>query len=311
MRADRLLQVLLILQARGQVTAGELAQRLGVSTRTMQRDLLSLSVSGVPIYALRGRGGGWAMLPGYRTQLTGLTPAEAMTVFLGSAAHVLADLGLGAVSGRAQTKVLAALPAHVRRDAEYARARVLIDDPGWNDPAATPEWLDTCRQAVWSQQRVTMRYAGRDRTVRVDPLGLVAKGRVWYVVARRAGGTIRTYRVAGIDRVDLTDENFDRPADFDLAAHWADASRRFRDGLPSYVVVLQLNDALVNRLPGMRRPTVTTLDTGWSRAEVDFESPAEATAFVLAAGGDASVVAPPELRATIRRAAARVARLHR
>jgi predicted DNA-binding transcriptional regulator YafY len=310
MRADRLLQLLLILQARGQATAGELAERLGVSTRTMQRDLLSLSISGVPIYAVRGRGGGWALLPGYRTQLTGMTPAEAMTVFVGTTAHVLADLGLRNSGDRAMTKLLAALPAHLRRDAEYARARVLVDHPGWNDPAATPEWLDACRQAVWSQHRITMRYAGRDRSSRTEPLGLVAKGRTWYLVARRPGGPIRTYRVAGIDHLEPTDEPFQRPADFDLAGYWAEAAQKFRAGLPSYVLTLRLRDTLIGRLPRTRPANVEPLGSGWSRVEVDLENSSEAVSFVLGAAGDAVVLSPESLKLEVRRTAARLARQH-
>ncbi len=214
MRADRPLQLLLILQTRGQATAKELAARLGVSTRTMQCDMEALSLSGVPIYAVRGRGGGWALLPGYRTQLTGMTAAEAMTVFVGTTAHVLADLGLAGSSDRAMTKLLAALPAPARRDAEYARARVLLDDPGWNDPAATPKWLDACRQGLWDQRWLGMRYAAHERLVRVAPLGLVAKGRKWYLVARRGDSQIRTYRVARIARAEVTGEEFDRPPRF-------------------------------------------------------------------------------------------------
>lgn len=310
MRANRLLQLLLILQTRGQATAGELAARLGVSTRTMQRDLETLSLSGVPIYAVRGRGGGWSLLPGYRTELTGMTPAEAMTVFVGTTAHVLADLGLVGSSDRAMTKLLAALPAHARRDAEYARARVLLDDPGWNYPAATPRWLDACRQGLWDQRWLRMRYAARERAVRVAPLGLVAKGREWYLVARRDDDQIRTYRVARIAHAGVTGDEFDRPPDFDLRAYWAESSRRFREGLPSYVVVLRLKDALIARLPHRRDPAVTILESGRSRVEADFENPSEALAFVLGACGDAVVVAPDSLRVDVRRAAGRVARAH-
>lgn len=310
MHADRLLQLMLMLQTYERVSARELAARLGVSTRTVQRDLEALSVSGVPIYAVRGRGGGWSLLPGYRSRLTGMTPGEAMTVFVGSTAHVLADLGLGVARDRAQTKLLAALPAEARRAADYARQRVHVDHPAWHPDAGTPAWLDTCRRAVWGQRRVIIRYAGRDRDIPLDPLGLVAKGRSWYVVARRTDGQIYSYRMSRIDRVDLTEEFFDRPADFDLQAYWGESLRRFRAQLPSYVVTLRLKNTMLDRLHRNPPPTVTALEPGWSHVEADFEVPEAAVAFVLGLGGDATLLSPPKLRAEVRRAAARVARQH-
>ena len=136
MRAERLLRILLLLQGYESLTAGELARRLEVSARTIQRDLDSLSLAGVPVYASRGRSGGWTLARDYRTRLNGLTPAEAMTVFVGTTAHVLADLGLYAAADGAFAKLLSALPANARKDAEYARARVphwpliIVSNPG-------------------------------------------------------------------------------------------------------------------------------------------------------------------------------------
>lgn len=311
MHADRLLQLLLMLQTHERVPVAKLAARLGVSTRTVQRDLEALSVSGVPIYAVRGRGGGWSLLPGYRSQLTGMTPGEAMTVFVGSTAHVLADLGLGVAGDRAQTKLLAALPAEVRRAAEYARQRVFVDHPAWHTvQAETPAWLDACRRAVWGQRRVTIRYAGRDLDLPLDPLGLVAKGRSWYLVARRTDGQIYSYRMSRIDQVEPTEEFFDRPADFELENHWAESLRRFRANLPSYIVELRLKNTMLDRLPNNPQPAVTPAEPGWSHVEADFEVPEAAIAFILAAHGDATLISPPELRTTIRKAADRVVSQH-
>lgn len=311
MRTDRLMQLLLMLQTNERVTAGELAVRLGVSTRTAQRDLQTLSLSGVPIYPVRGRGGGWAVLPGYRNQLTGMTPAEAITIVIGSTAHVLADLGFDVASVRAQTKLMASLTMQARHDAEFARQRVFVDHPGWRtEHTETPVWLEDCRRAVWEQKRLTIRYGGRDGDVEVEPLGLVTKGRAWYLIARRTDGEMRTYRIARIDRVERTDTEFDRPRGFDLQAYWAETTRRFRANLPSYIVTLQLEDTLVDRLPYGPPLASTTLKPGWSRIEADFETLGEASSFVLAAAGDAIVIAPAELRAEIRQAAAGVARRH-
>ncbi len=312
MRADRLLQLLLMLQTYERATAGQLANRLGVSTRTVQRDLETLSLAGVPIYPNRGHGGGWSLLPGYRTSLTGMTPAEASTVFIGSTAHVLADLGFDLAGNRAQSKLMAALPAQVRHDADYARQRVFVDHPAWRaENVETPAWLDICRQAVWEQHQINIRYAGREGTTLLDPLGLVAKGRAWYLVARRNDGEMRSYRISRINDVEVTDQEFDRPRDFDLQAYWTEATRRFRANLPSYIVTLDLKNALVERLPYAPPLSVTAVKPGWSRVEADFEVPSDATAFVLAAAGDAIVISPSELRTHIRQAAVRVTRQHR
>ena len=159
MRAERLLRLLLHLQTRGRSTVAQLAAALEVSPRTVQRDLDALSLAGVPVYSIRGRGGGWTMLPDYRSRLTGLTPSEVMSVFVGATAHVLADLGLDASSDLAVTKLIASLPDGTRREAEYARQRLLIDHAGWDDRRETPRWLDLCRQAVWEERHLQIAYA--------------------------------------------------------------------------------------------------------------------------------------------------------
>src|SRR5438132_1689625 len=203
MRAERLLRLLLHLQTRGQSTVAQLAQALDVSPRTIQRDLDALSLAGVPVYSIRGRGGGWTLLPDYHSRLTGLTPSEVMSVFVGATAHVLADLGLDASSELAVTKLIASLPESTRREAEYARQRLLIDHAGWDDRREVPRWLDLCRQAVWEERRLSITYGDtvasstdqRRGPFDVAPLGLVAKARTWYLVAARTDGRLRTYRL--------------------------------------------------------------------------------------------------------------------
>jgi predicted DNA-binding transcriptional regulator YafY len=308
MRAERLLRLLLHLQTHGQSTVGQLARHLEVSPRTVQRDLDALSLAGVPVYSVRGRTGGWALLPDYRTRLTGLTPAEVMSVFVGATAHVLADLGIDASSEQATSKLIAALPEGTRRDAEFARQRLLIDHAGWDDRREAPRWLDVCQQAIWAERRITITYRDPGEPFAIAPLGLVAKKRTWYLVAARTDRTVRTYRLNRLTSVALTDEGFARPGDFDLATYWADAQRRFRAALPSYPIVLRVRDHAVRRF----RPTAPVLPdiAGWGLVEVDLESADEACAAVLAAGGDAVVVAPTELSAMVRRAARKIIESH-
>ncbi|TDC13238.1 WYL domain-containing protein, partial [Kribbella albertanoniae] len=220
MRAERLLRLLLQLQTRGRCTVAELAAALEVSHRTVQRDLDALSLAGVPVYSTRGRGGGWSLLPDYRSRLTGLTPSEVMSVFVGATAHVLADLGLDASSDQAVLKLIATLPDASRRDAEYARQRLLIDHAGWDDHRETPRWLDLCRQAVWEERTLEITYADGTTPFPIAPLGLVAKTRTWYVVAARPAGHLRTYRLGRLTSATLSGATFTRPPDFDLATYW-------------------------------------------------------------------------------------------
>jgi len=310
-RAERLLRLLLLLQAYDSLTAGELARRLEVSARTIQRDLDSLSLAGVPVYASRGRGGGWTLARDYRTRLNGLTPAEAMAVFVGTTAHVLADLGLNAAAGSAFAKLLSALPANARKDAEYARARVLVDHADWQGTSQASPHLAALRQALWEQRRVQVCYDGR--TVRLAPLGLVAKGSTWYLVAARDDGEIRTYRVPKITSAALAEQTFERPPGFDLAAHWASAYDRFLATRPVYPVRLRVQTPAAHRLSWAPSTTITEAAQradGWSDVTMTFENAFEAATFLLGMAGDAVVVAPDELRERIRTAADRLARLH-
>jgi predicted DNA-binding transcriptional regulator YafY len=282
-----------------------------VSARTIQRDLVSLSLAGVPIYANRGHGGGWTLARDYRTRLNGLTPAEAMTLFVGTTAHVLADLGLDAAAGSAFAKMLSALPANARRDAEYARARVLVDHAGWQGAGEASPHLDVIRQALWEERRIQVSYGGRP--VRLGPLGLVAKGSTWYLVAARDDGEIRTYRVPKITSAVPAEQAFERPRGFDLAAHWARACERFFATRPVYPVRLRVRTPAVGRLAWAPSATITETTErpdGWSLVAMSFENASEAATFLLGMAGDAVVIAPDELRRRIRTAADNLSRLH-
>jgi len=217
-RADRLVAALLVLQARGRITAAELAAELEVSERTARRDLDALSTAGVPVYSQPGRGGGWSLVGGARTDLSGLTAAEARALF--------AVAGPGAATPEVKAalrKLVRALPETFRAQAEAASTAILRDGTDWDRPAAgPPTHLDALQQAVVEGRRVRLGYAGRDRPAgerTVHPLGLVAKGQVWYLVADTDAG-LRTFRVSRVRSVALTDQPVVRPEGFDLAATW-------------------------------------------------------------------------------------------
>lgn len=221
MRADRLVATLLLLQSKGRVTAAEVAAELEVSERTARRDLEALGMAGIPVYSQAGRGGGWSLLGGARTDLSGLTAAEARTLFLvaGPSSSATPE------AKSALRKLVQALPETFRADAEAAASAVMLDPASWGDrPATPPPFLDELQRAVVDGIKVELGYTSREQveTTRVvSPLGLVQKGRTWYLVAGTAKG-VRTFRVWRVRSVTPTAEPAERPDGFDLAETWAE-----------------------------------------------------------------------------------------
>jgi predicted DNA-binding transcriptional regulator YafY len=218
MRADRLVAALLVLQARGRVTAEELATELEVSTRTARRDLEGLAMAGIPVYSQPGRGGGWSLIGGSRTDLSGLTAAEARTLFL-----VAGPSAATPEVKAALRKLVQALPATFRSDAEAAAGAVVLDPTGWDHAQPAPSrHLEALQQAVIDAVQVRLGYARRDgeHSKRVvHPLGLVVKNQVWYLITQTDAGQ-RTFRVNRVRSVEQTGEPVQRPEGFDLATAW-------------------------------------------------------------------------------------------
>lgn len=322
MRADRLLAILLLLQTRGRTTAADLAERLEVSERTIYRDLDALSAAGVPVYAERGPGGGCSLPENYRTNLTGLNEDEVRTLFMGAASGPLADLGLGKSQEDAMLKLLATLPSAHRRDAEIARQRIHLDAAGWNRTDEQVPHLMTVQQATWQQRRLRVSYrrgSDGDRVERlVAPYGLVAKASIWYLVAAAENGDVRVFRVSRMQGVELTDEYFERPADFDLAAYWKTWCEEFKANLPRYPVMLRVSPQAINIIPQLLGESVLSLFNkaepadadGWRTFQMQFESREVACARLLGLGTQIEVVAPQELRDYILELVQNVARLY-
>ncbi|EHR51111.1 putative transcriptional regulator [Saccharomonospora marina XMU15] len=239
MRADRLVAVLLLMQARGRVTAPELAGELEVSVATARRDLEALSTAGVPVYSQQGRGGGWSLVGGARTDLSGLTEREAQELFL--LAGPLAGSSPGARS--ALRKLVRALPDSFRADAQAAADAVVVDSTGWGELGpARPEVLGTIQSAVVRRRKLRLGYEGRtgQATRRmVDPWGLVSKDGVWYLLAGTERGQ-RTFRLDRVRDVEVSDLAGERPADFELSQAWervASEVERRRAGVSVTVLV--------------------------------------------------------------------------
>lgn len=313
MRADRLLSLLLLLQNRGRLTASELAAELEVSVRTVYRDIEALSASGVPVCADRGPVGGYRLMDGYRTRLTGLTDAEAGALFLAGAPGPARDLGLGAVLATAQLKLEAALPAGSAERARRIQERFHLDAPAWFRDADPVAYLGPVARAVWEQRVLRAHYRRWRGEVHreLQPLGVVLKGGVWYLVAR-AEGAVRTYRIARFLAVDVTHEVFERPAGFDLAAYWEESSRRLEAALHQGTARLRISPRAQRLLPMQFGALGTRAlegagppdGEGWVEVEMPVEAPAVAVGDLLRLGAEAEVLGPPALRQAVAEAVA-------
>jgi predicted DNA-binding transcriptional regulator YafY len=298
MRADRLLSILLLLQANGRMTARVLSQRLECSERTILRDMDALSGAGVPVTAERGVNGGWRLLDGYQTKLTGLTAAEIQSLFLARPPKLMADLGLKDAAEAAWIKLQASLPVEVRAQAEFVRQRILVDARSWRDSEETIASLPVLLEALWRGRQLRFDYPRGDAASEriVHPLGLVARGSAWYLVADK-GEQRRTYRVSRILGATVLDQPSRRPPNFDLAEHWERAATEFRDKLPRYYATFL---AEPEALPWVRyrgkRIEEQTDEGERVRVRVRFDVEFEALQFALALGATVEVIEPAELR---------------
>ncbi|HWV01224.1 MAG TPA: YafY family protein [Devosia sp.] len=316
MRASRLLSIMMLLQAKGRMSAEALAAELEVSVRTIYRDIDQLSAAGVPVYADIGRNGGFALLDGWRTRLTGLTAPEARALFLSGLPGPASELGLGDEVAAAELKLLAALPADWQSEATRMSSRFHLDPKGWFSTGPRPEFLKAVAEAVWTETRITIRYDSwtqiSERTV--EPLGLVLKGGIWYLVARRETG-MRTYRLSQIQALTITQERFTRPDDFDLPRHWQDSTAAFEREVYVGVARVRATRAGVSRLKDISQrckeeiedQVVVFGDDGWAELDVPIEEERWAAREMTRAGAEVEVLAPDSLRVRMVEIATRLA----
>jgi predicted DNA-binding transcriptional regulator YafY len=312
MRADRLLSALLLLQAHGKQTGRELATRLDVSERTIHRDMEALSAAGVPVFALRGIRGGWQLDDQWRTQVPGLDETE-LRAFLMAQPRIVGDKYLAAAAERALDKLLAALPAALRRRAARMRQRLYVDTTGWYGRTESLSALPAVQDALSRDRKLLITYVKPGREVRnsaetagvapdervVDPLGLVAKGPTWYLVAHTAAG-FRTFRVARIERARVLESPCERPPDFDLAAHWKASTAAFMESRRQLKVTLRMEPSAAGKLKDWFLPVVVLGPSSradrWVTLQARFDDEEQATFTVLGFGARVEVLAPLTLR---------------
>lgn len=300
--------LLFLLQQRQRATAAELAAALEVSERTVYRDVEALLAAGVPLWTEQGRTGGIRLMEGWRTKLDGLTGREAAAIFAVGVPELLAELGLGSSLAAARAKVLAGLPAELREYASRISDRFRLDAPGWFQEVEETSQLTVVADAVASTRRLRIEYR-RGATVvirELDPLGLVVKAGVWYLVGR-LGEDIRTYRVARIATASLLD-SFERPADFTLSRWWQQSSARFERSLLRERIRVRLDGRAFRALRNVTDEDTATAAiasatapdaAGWREVELEVESLPVATTQLLSLGAGVEVVTPEELRTAL------------
>lgn len=321
MQASRLLSILMLLQSHGRLTAPALARTLEVSTRTILRDIDQLSAAGVPVWGEPGRTGGFQLREGWSTTLTGLTEPESQALLLAGLPTAATDLGLGEAAASARLKVVAALPAEWRQQAERVGARLHIDPLDWYRSSETPACLRAAAEAVWHGKRIAVRYESwRGPSEReLEPLGLVMKSGTWYLAARTTGqDTVRTYRLSAVKTWRVRDSSFRRPRAFDLAAWWRATSARFEAELHP----IRANVAVSPRALGWLRNALTPftpddhpstaaspapLPEGWVVVRLPIESIEHGARRLLGFGAEARALAPPALVKAVK---SELARLH-
>lgn len=325
MRASRLLSILTSLQARGRVTAPELAEACEVSVRTIYRDIDALSAAGIPVYAERGAEGGFRLFDSYRVKLNGLSLTEADALCLAGLPGPAAALGLDGAMSAARAKLLAALPARLRASATRMQGRFHLDAPAWFGEAEEPRHLRAIYDALLGNRRLEIRYQSwkAEKRRRVAPLGLVLKGGSWYLagqVDNDVGGSIRTYRVARILDCAVLGEDFARPADFDLAAYWRGATERLEAEMHPREATVRLSPFGVRLLEALTQPYVKARlriaddadANGWRTATIPIGTTDwHAATELLRLGPEAEVLAPQALRARMAELAQAMAERYR
>jgi predicted DNA-binding transcriptional regulator YafY len=304
MRADRLLSIVLLLQAHHRLTSRSLAERLEVSERTIHRDMEALSGAGIPVVADRGTTGGWSLLSDYKTTLTGLNENEIQSLFLTKPTKVLADLNLERAAEGALLKLLASVPTSYRNSVERARKRIYIDVSGWARREEAVPLLPVLQESIWLERQLSFTYErGFDCepvTRVLSPLGLVAKGSAWYLVGS-IDNQLRSYRVSRITRAEVLDQEAQFPEDFDLEQFWQQSTTKFKTNLPNYRATFRVSPDVFPRLPFAGRfarvgEAGATDARGWIEVEVGFDVEEMACEYALSFGSKLEVLAPGSLR---------------
>ncbi|MUT68692.1 WYL domain-containing protein [Paenibacillus sp. NEAU-GSW1] len=305
MKGDRLLSILLLLQNHGKLTTKQLADKLEVSQRTIARDMDALSSAGVPVYAERGTNGGWELSDQYRTDLTGMKTEELIALLFSSQSRLLQDLGMHKHYEGAVEKLIASSPGSIRQHADRIKQKIHIDGAGWHLSEETFPCLPVIQEAIWEQSKLQIRYDKDNETKQrtVAPLGLVAKGNVWYLVAS-ADDDVKSYRISRLKQAMKLEEHFTYPAHFELASYWELSTNQFMRTLPQYPASIRMNEEAFKAFKHRRYVQIISASAGKGivSAEIMFQTLESACQLLLSYGADAEAIRPPELRMQMKKA---------
>lgn len=311
MKASRLLSILMTLQARGHRTADQLAEELEVSPRTIHRDVDELSAAGVPIYAERGRQGGFRLLDGYQTKLTGLDADEASVLMLSGIGTALDDLGLTDALSQTELKLLAALPEASRAKAALVANRFHLDPFSWYRQKEETPFATKIAKAVWADQRISIHYESWKGPIQrdLDAIAIVLKAGDWYLIGRAQA--MRVYKIANIQSVSLSESKFDRPTDFDVSQFWGEWITSFEVHIRGNRARLRVTQKGQNLLKDMGRLPIAHFpvpdQSGVTDIELAVEGEANTVRQVLYLGAEAEVIAPETLRLAVQNEVSRLA----
>ncbi len=301
MRADRLLSIILLLQTRGKMTAGELAGELEVSRRQILRDVDALSLAGIPVYSESGRGGGIALVDEYRTSLTGLNLFEVQSLIVMNNNHALREVGLGNAADQLLMKMLAGLPKSQRSTADHIRQRLLIDPTWWWHDPDMPRFWDDLQKAVYEDRMIEAtyeNYSGETGEKILAPYSLVCKSSLWYLIAEREG-ELRTYRVSRFHSIHILDRTFSRRSEFDLPEYWKIHLKGFVEDFSDHNYVFRLHPDLITTLnsllPGRWKVTGETDERGWLTVSINLDSDIMAEMLAFGLAGSVEILEPTGL----------------
>ncbi|TGG93187.1 YafY family transcriptional regulator [Natronospirillum operosum] len=303
MKAERLVNIMILLQNCGKMTSQQLADHLQVSQRTILRDMDALSVSGIPVVAERGKAGGWRLMDHFRSQLSGINLEDMKALFIPASAKMLQDLGVAPQRVDIRQKLLSVVPEHVRGVAGQYMEKLYIDTETWKPSAEKNAALQIVQQALWEDRKLNMTYekVNGDRSQRtVCPLGLVAKGSAWYLTAVNEQGEFRNFRVSRIVQAELLAERFTRPESFSLADHWQQSKLAFADALPTFQVEVSVPPDVLRRMTFAnqfvtRIHSETSADQKEVRVTLNFHTEQDAVSYILGFGGQVRLLSPQQL----------------
>lgn len=303
MRADRLIRIMILLQNNMQMTTNELAGELGVSDRTILRDMDALSLSGIPVVAERGKTGGWRLMDHFQSQLSGLKLEDMKALFILPSEKMLEDLGVQTYGSDIRQKLLASLPRSTKTEGRHYLEKIYIDTGSWKTSEVKNKTFLIVQQALWEDKKLNMMYQKADGVCSnrvVCPLGLVAKGSAWYLVGLNEDGEYRNFRLSRIVQAEAGHEGFARPEHFKLNEYWKQSKREFTESLPSFEVKVLADPTTVGRMTFTDK-FVEKVDADEQLTDdtilvtLNFNTEQEAIAYVLGFGGAMKLIEPEYL----------------